>query len=435
MESKILKLAVAVIGMAAFGAFGDIVPTTLREMYDTNTLYTASQVDQKIAEETSEGASTNYVNEATNEVYKSAVAYADGATNAIGSIIRPLEVIPELIPAQASPTNQLADKAFVNSSIATSTATFCGTSDATNQVEFVEWLEAISTANDNDYVFWQTEDGEGNTVYKRYKYVSDPNGLGEEALAGHWLFEYDLNNSSFTAVQWAAINSGITSGDVTKLAGIAAGAQVNVIEEVKVNGTALTPTNKVVDVVAMPSTATGADIPVDATQGAQKINAALNGKLDNTGLQNDNGTLRAVSFNTDGLFIFNGEFWLDVPATSGPALTAGDLENPDSSLYQSFSGKANRASPTTAGNLAALDASGNPTDSGLSKDDVEGLFFALDSKVAGERCTTSGTWCVNDGIMGTDIIFSTGAFSESTTPNNNINNGYDVRYYIKTALS
>lgn len=81
MESKILKLVVAVIGMAAFGAFGDIVPTTLRDMYDTNTLYTATQVDQKIAEATGDGASTNYVNDATNEVYKSAVKYTDAAVS------------------------------------------------------------------------------------------------------------------------------------------------------------------------------------------------------------------------------------------------------------------------------------------------------------------------------------------------------------------
>ena len=30
-----------------------------------------------------------------------------------------------------------------------------------------------------------------------------------------WLFEYDLNNSSFTAEQWATINSGLTSTSVS----------------------------------------------------------------------------------------------------------------------------------------------------------------------------------------------------------------------------
>lgn len=38
--------------------------------------------------------------------------------------------------------------------------------------------------------------------------------------------------------------------------------------------------------------------------------------------------------------------------------------------------KANRAEPGHADNLAALDNDGNPVDSGLSKDDVESLFFA-----------------------------------------------------------
>lgn len=54
---------------------------------------------------------------------------------------------------------------------------------------------------------------------------------------------------SLTADQLAAVNSGITADKVTKLDGIAAGAQVNVIETVKVNGTALTPDDaKAVDV-------------------------------------------------------------------------------------------------------------------------------------------------------------------------------------------
>ena len=37
------------------------------------------------------------------------------------------------------------------------------------------------------------------------------------AASGYWEFEYALNNSSFTAEQWAAINSGIKSSDVTQI--------------------------------------------------------------------------------------------------------------------------------------------------------------------------------------------------------------------------
>ena len=51
------------------------------------------------------------------------------------------------IPNQASSTNQLADKNFVNSSIATNTANFLGT--YTSMAE----IEAIQDPTNNDYVF------------------------------------------------------------------------------------------------------------------------------------------------------------------------------------------------------------------------------------------------------------------------------------------
>lgn len=101
------------------------------------------------------------------------------------------------IPAQASAENQLADKAFVNSSISTATATFRGT------FESLEALKAAE-ADKNDYAFWVHKDEDGNTCYDKYTYDG-----------AEWRFEYRLNNSSFTAAQWAAINSGVTA-DVIK---------------------------------------------------------------------------------------------------------------------------------------------------------------------------------------------------------------------------
>lgn len=116
------------------------------------------------------------------------------ATNASG-----ISAINDLIPSQATSSNQLADKNFVNSSIATNTANFIGTFTS------VADLEAYSgTLTNNDYAFVETTDTAGNTLYDRYKW----NGT-------EWLFEYELNNSSFTSDQWASINSGITSNDVT----------------------------------------------------------------------------------------------------------------------------------------------------------------------------------------------------------------------------
>lgn len=118
----------------------------------------------------------------------------------------------ELIPAQASSSNQLADKNFVNSSIATSTATFKGTVLASADTEEAAQtaLATITGMDSNDYAFVivlntpQT----GTDKYKRYKY-----GVSEGS--GTWTFEYTLNNSSFTSNQWAAINSGATANKVS----------------------------------------------------------------------------------------------------------------------------------------------------------------------------------------------------------------------------
>lgn len=105
------------------------------------------------------------------------------------------------IPAQASAQNQLADKDFVNSSIATNTAYFIGTFNS------VAELNAYTgTKTNNDYSFVQSTDAAGNTIFKRYKW----NGTA-------WLYEYELNNSSFTSAQWAAVNSGATAAKISQI--------------------------------------------------------------------------------------------------------------------------------------------------------------------------------------------------------------------------
>lgn len=150
-------------------------------------------------------ADTTTISDLATETQMDAINSGANTTN-IGQITtntNDITAINEKIPEQASTTNQLADKNFVNSSIATNTANFIGTFNS------VAELEAYSgTLTNNDYAFVISTDVDGNTVYNRYKY----NGETEE-----WLFEYALNNSSFTSTQWAAINSGITSSDVTTI--------------------------------------------------------------------------------------------------------------------------------------------------------------------------------------------------------------------------
>ena len=114
------------------------------------------------------------------------------------------DIVP-IAPATDAPDNALAGARstaeFVNSSIATNTANFAGT--------FTSESEFPAVATNNDYLFLDTVDEEGNKIFKRYKYAAD---------TSRWAYEYTLNNSSFTAAQWAAIQSGITAGDVADMA-------------------------------------------------------------------------------------------------------------------------------------------------------------------------------------------------------------------------
>lgn len=114
------------------------------------------------------------------------------------------------IPSQASTSNQLADKAFVNSSIGTNTADYI--SNNGQPFTSLAELEAYSgPVTNNDYAFVVTTDASGNTVYNRYKYST-------ATTPAAWAFEYALNNSSFTANQWDAINSGATSTNIAQIA-------------------------------------------------------------------------------------------------------------------------------------------------------------------------------------------------------------------------
>lgn len=124
------------------------------------------------------------------------------------------------IPEQASSSNQLADKEFVNSSISTTTATFRGTYNLVNDLHLsisatesqidtaLNTIVTTKTKNDYAYVEVPTSDATPTEIAQvdRYKY-------GDNSFE----FEYTLNNSGFTAEQWAAINSGATSTNIGKI--------------------------------------------------------------------------------------------------------------------------------------------------------------------------------------------------------------------------
>lgn len=124
-----------------------------------------------------------------------------------------ITTINSKIPTQATSTNQLADKDFVNSSI-NSMAAFYITSDAEGDPFDTKaalvagpWYNQgqLRTPTNNDYAL-VTEDETHDDKTSRYLYDGT-----------QWIWQYTLNNTTFTQAQIDAINSGITSTLVTQI--------------------------------------------------------------------------------------------------------------------------------------------------------------------------------------------------------------------------
>ena len=115
----------------------------------------------------------NFVDPAVVQALEDETTSRENADTALQGDIDDIEA---LIPNQASSSNQLADKNYVNTSIATNTANFLGTYDTLAEIE------AIQNPTNNDYAYLQTQTA-SQLEYDRYKYNSDED---------EWLFEFAL---------------------------------------------------------------------------------------------------------------------------------------------------------------------------------------------------------------------------------------------------
>ena len=147
-------------------------------------------------------------------------SYVDGKDNEIKESIKD---ISEVIPSQATSSNQLADKAFVNSSI-NNYAAFYLTKNA-NGDAFGTYGEMLLTGTywnagvqriptKNDYlVVLQDETKKTDLgVYPTTRYIYQG-----EWPTGQFEFQYIVNNTSLTQEQIDAINSGITRATVESM--------------------------------------------------------------------------------------------------------------------------------------------------------------------------------------------------------------------------
>lgn len=173
---------------------------------------------------TSENPVQNKVVKAALDVINAVIPAGASASDKL-ALESSVDAIDAKIPMQASAQNQLADKDFVNSSVSTNTANYI--SDNGEPFASVAALEAYSgTVTNNDYAFVTGTDSAGNVYYDRYKATVSGASVS-------WAKEYRLNNSSFTAAQWAAISSGITAAKVAQYdAGV---TPANVVENGNMN--------------------------------------------------------------------------------------------------------------------------------------------------------------------------------------------------------
>ena len=118
-----------------------------------------------------------------------------------------IDTINSKIPNQASSTNQLADKAFVNSTINSSAAFFKGSFESKAALDAVQWQTTDSSlatyVSNNDYAYVEADETHNNEAW-RYIYVKD-NTVSE------WQPQFRVNESPFTQAQLDAINSGATA--------------------------------------------------------------------------------------------------------------------------------------------------------------------------------------------------------------------------------
>lgn len=156
-------------------------------------------------------ASNSYVETKQDIISDLATIRSNAATGA---------AIAPKVPSQASPTNQLADKAFVNSSIQNVAAYYITKDAAGNPFATKAELLAATTfysggqvrvPTRNDYLVVLADESKtiaetGENPTTRYIYDNDV-----------WSYQYIVNRSGLTAAQWSVLQSNITAALVEKL--------------------------------------------------------------------------------------------------------------------------------------------------------------------------------------------------------------------------
>lgn len=279
------------------------------------------------AAESASGSQTSAANSASaaQTAAQAAAASATAAQTAAESINEPTgDFTKEGVAADAKAVGDAldakADAAATSAALLALDSTKADKSTTYTKTEVDAIVQALKTGS-RQIVETLPASGEPMVIYMVPKSASQTNNAYDEYIwtaAGAWEkigdTEVDLSgyytktatNTLLAAKQdtigdLAAIRSGATAGatavqpesgkglstndyttaDKQKLDGIAAGAQVNVIETVKVNGTVLTPSGKAVDITVPTGSAANKDVPTTGDASATQVVMGNDSRLSN----------------------------------------------------------------------------------------------------------------------------------------------------------
>lgn len=227
----------------------------------------------------------------------------DALSDKVGTVTEGKTVVQMIADAQTAATyNDTAVKASIKSN-ADAIATLNGASTVTGSVD-KKIADAI-----NDFSTKVSEDGTVNTfkelidyaathkgeystlsgdVQKNTTAIATLNGTGAGSVsktvndavdAAQATLQGNIDKKVDKVTGKGLSTNDYTKDEKTKLEGIATGAQVNVIETVKVNGVALTPSDKAVD-ITVPTGALADKSEVAEADLAATLKTKINGKVD-----------------------------------------------------------------------------------------------------------------------------------------------------------
>lgn len=133
----------------------------------------------------------------------SAQGYADSAKTNADATKALYDELKEYIPAEAGSSNKLADKQFVQNIVATNTAYFIGTFGSLDELKAY-----TGEKSNNDFAYVKVMQTPATTFvdhYDRYRYRANGNV---------WVYEYSIDNPTFSAEQWDILNNGATKSYV-----------------------------------------------------------------------------------------------------------------------------------------------------------------------------------------------------------------------------